>query len=62
MTIPVERTWAVLNTRKWLVELAQKKGPIRKTEIRQSVRWLLKHYPTKYDMRDPKKAFEPYKE
>jgi len=57
MTLPFERTRAVLNTRAWLLELLVVPGPLPKTEIRRRAAALLKHYPTAGDMEDPVEAF-----
>lgn len=47
MTMPSERTAAVLNTREFLLELLDpKKTPRVPLEIRKRASMLLKHYPT----------------
>lgn len=48
MTLPCERTRAVIYTRRFLVELLQTKGISR--EIKDRARSLLKHYPMDIDM------------
>lgn len=51
MTIPLERTNAVVNTEQFLVELLDpKKTPRVPRYIRDQAQRLLRHYPTKYDM------------
>jgi hypothetical protein len=53
MTIPVERTWAVLNTREFLLNLLDpKKTPRVPKDIRRQASRLLKHYPTKYSFEE----------
>lgn len=50
MTLPYERTNAVINTREFLRDLCDpKKTPRIPLWIRQQARSLLKHYPTKFD-------------
>lgn len=50
MTIPVERTHAVLRTREFLINLLNPKATPRVPRaIRQSARALLKHYPAAWD-------------
>lgn len=51
MTVPVERTNAVLNTEQLLYDLMDpKKTPRVPKAIRERARLLLRHYPTKFDM------------
>ena len=50
MTIPSERYSALKHIRPVLITLATSKGPIRKRELRHLVRWLLRHYPTDYEI------------
>jgi hypothetical protein len=51
MTVPVERTNAVLNTQEFLYSLLDpKKTPRVPKEIREQAHRLLRHYPTKFDM------------
>lgn len=51
MTVPVERTNAVLNTQEFLYSLLDpKKTPRVPKEIREQAHHLLRHYPTKFDM------------
>jgi hypothetical protein len=49
MTLPDERTRAVLYTRDFLDSLFDK-GKVTKKELRESARRLLKHYPTALDI------------
>ena len=58
MTLPVERTWAVINTDEWLRELLRDRKPFTKRRIRATARQLLKHYPSTFDLEDPAKAFD----
>lgn len=61
MTMPYERTRAVLNARSFLLRISSAhaqdgiKG-IRK-EVRQEARAILRHYPILYDITDPR-AFD----
>lgn len=51
MTVPVERTNAVINTGKFLYDLIDpKKTPRVPKAIRQRAFHVLRHYPTQYDM------------
>jgi hypothetical protein len=51
MTIPIERTNAVIRTEKFLLELLDpKKTPRVPRLIRQDARNLLRHYPSEFDM------------
>ena len=51
MTIPSERTRAVLNTEQFLVDLLDpKKTPRVPKDIRRRASSLLRHYPSLYDM------------
>jgi hypothetical protein len=51
MTLPVERTRAVNNTREFLFELLDpKRTPRVPLVIRQEANHLLRHFPTQYDM------------
>lgn len=52
MTIPIERTWAVINTREFLVSLLDPaRTPRVPGHVRTNARQLLKHYPNDLDMR-----------
>ena len=63
MTLPIERTNAVLNVEQFLMDLCNsKKTPRVPGEVRQRARSLLKHYPRKFDMTDPAESFEPITE
>jgi hypothetical protein len=49
MTMPFERTWAVLNTREFLLNLLDpKKTPRVPKDIRFIAKCLLKHYPDNF--------------
>lgn len=54
MTLPYERTRAVINVHSFLVRLASaySENGIKRipTEVRQEARWLLKHFPKPYDL------------
>lgn len=51
MTVPVERSRAVINTREFLYALmTPSRTPRVPRDIRQQARALLKHYPTTYDI------------
>lgn len=45
MTLDYERFWAIQNTRQFLYDLADQKGPIKKRELRHKIYRCLKHYP-----------------
>jgi hypothetical protein len=63
MTIPVERTSAVLNVERFLMDLRDpKKTPRVPSEVRKQASRLLRHYPRKFDMMYPAESFEPIKE
>jgi len=63
MTLPCERTKAVMNVERFLMDLSNpKKTPRIPSEVRKQARSLLKHYPRKFDMMDPAESFEPIKE
>ena len=63
MTLPIERTNAVLNVERFLMDLCNPKKTKRvPSEVRDRARSLLKHYPRKFDMIDPTESFEPIKE
>jgi hypothetical protein len=50
MTLPDERYWALRQVPEELVRLATAPGPVRKRDLRAAVRWLIKHYPTSYEI------------
>ncbi len=51
MTVPVERTNAVLFTQKFLLELLDpKKTPRVPRSVRKQALHLLRHYPTEFEM------------
>ena len=51
MTIPAERTRAVIHTRQFLYDLLDpKKTPRVSKSIRESARHCLRHYPTDFEM------------
>lgn len=53
MTLPYERTSAVLRTEKFLLDLCNPKTTPRVPKnIRDQARSLLKHYPTKFEMNE----------
>ena len=63
MTLPNERTNAVLNVRRFLVDLLDpKKYPRVPSEVRKKASRLLKHYPTQFDMMEIEGRFEPLKD
>lgn len=59
MTLPDERTAAILRTRRWLYELLDGKGRIGRTELRRMASILLRHYPTPLDMECPADSLAP---
>lgn len=51
MTMPDERYRAVMNTRIFLHELCNpEKTPRVPKHVRETASWLLRHYPSKFDM------------
>lgn len=62
MTTPDERTNAVLNVERFLMDLRNpKKYPRVPSEVRKEASRLLKHYPSQYDMMYIEESFEPLK-
>jgi hypothetical protein len=63
MTLPIERTNAVLRTEKFLIDLRDpKKYPRVPRAVREEAHRLLRHYPSQYDMKYIEDSFEPIKE
>jgi hypothetical protein len=63
MTLPIERTQAVLRVERFLIELRDpKKYPRVPKLVREEASRLLKHYPTQYNMMYINESFEPLKE
>lgn len=63
MTLPNERTNAVLRTEKFLMDLRDpKKYPRVPKAVREEAQRLLRHYPSKYNMKYIADSFEPLKE
>ena len=63
MTLPIERTNAVLRTEKFLCSLLDpKQTPRVPKSIRQEAGRLLRHYPSRYNMIYIEDSFEPVKE
>lgn len=63
MTLPIERTNAVLRTERFLIDLMDpKKYPRVPANVREEARRLLRHYPTKYDLTYMDDSFEPLSE
>ena len=63
MTLPIERTNAVLNVERFLMDLRDpKKYPRVPRAVRQEASRLLRHYPSKYNMKYIEDSFEPIKE
>jgi hypothetical protein len=53
MTLPNERTRAILNTREFLLSLLDpKKTPRVPKEIRRQAYWCLRHFPGDWDIRE----------
>jgi hypothetical protein len=53
MTLPIERRWAVNNTRQFLVDLMDSnKTPKVPDAVRKEAYHCLKHYPGEYHMRE----------
>ena len=59
MTLPIERTNAVLNVERFLMDLRDpKKYPQVPRAVRQEAGRLLRHYPSQYHMAYIKESFE----
>ena len=59
MTLPIERTNAVLNVERFLMDLRDpKKYPRVPRAVREEAGRLLRHYPSKYNMAYIKDSFE----
>ena len=53
MTMPIERNWAIKNTRQFLVDLMDsKKTPRVPSAVRKEAYRCLKHYPGDYHMEE----------
>ena len=60
MTLPIERTQAVLRVERFLLDLRDpKKYPRVPKAVREEASRLLKHYPSKYNMEYIDESFEP---
>ena len=56
MTLPIERSWALENTREFLRSLLDpKKTPRVPLYVRRDARWCLKHFPMELDMEKVRK-------
>ena len=63
MTLPIERTNAVLRTERFLIDLRNpKKYPRVPKAVREEAHRLLRHYPSKYNMKYISTSFEELKE
>ena len=63
MTLPIERTNAVLRTEKFLMDLRDpKKYPRVPKAVREEAHRLLRHYPSQYNMKYIEDSFEPLEE
>lgn len=63
MTLPDERTRAVLQVEQFLMDVCSpKKYPRVPREVREEARRLLRHYPRQYHMMYIDESFEPLKE
>ena len=52
MTIPIERSYSIENTREFLLSLLDpKKTPRIPKKIRTQAYWCLRHFPSEYDMK-----------
>ena len=59
MTLPIERTFAVLNAEQFLKDLRDpKKYPRVPKVVREEASRLLRHYPSKYNMKYIADSFE----
>lgn len=60
MTLPIERTNAVVRTEEFLLKLCiPSQSPRVPKAIREEARRLLRHYPSKYNMQYIEESFEP---
>lgn len=60
MTLPTERTQAVLRVERFLMDLRDpKKYPRVPKAVRQEASRLLRHYPSQYNMKYIDESFEP---
>jgi hypothetical protein len=60
MTMPSERTQAILRVERFLLDLRDpKKYPRVPKAVREEASRLLKHYPSKYNMKYIADSFEP---
>ena len=63
MTLPIERTNAGLRTERFLIDLRKpKKYPRVPKAVREEAHRLLRHYPSKYNMKYISTSFEELKE
>ena len=63
MTLPVERTQAVLRVERFLMDLQNpKKYPRVPKAVREEAQRLLRHYPSQYNMKYIEESFEPLEE
>jgi hypothetical protein len=63
MTLPIERTNAVLRVERFLMDLRDpKKYPRVPKSVREEASRLLRHYPSKYNMKYIADSFEPLEE
>jgi hypothetical protein len=63
MTLPIEHTFAVLNVEQFLKDLRDpKKYPRVPKVVREEASRLLKHYPSRYNMRYIADSFEEISE
>lgn len=63
MTMPCERTKAVLRVERFLMDLRDpKKYPRVPSEVRKEASRLLRHYPSQYNMMYIEESFEPLEE
>ena len=63
MTLPNERTQAVLRVERFLMDLRDpKKYPRVPKEVREEASRLLRHYPSQYNMKYIEESFEPLEE
>ena len=63
MTLPCERTKAVLRVERFLMDLRDpKKYPRVPKSVREEASRLLRHYPSQYNMMYIEESFEPLEE
>jgi hypothetical protein len=61
VTMDCERFWSIRNTRRFLLDLLEWEGPMRKGEIRTRAYACLRHFPEDYWLKEFEKVWENHK-